>query len=352
MTINAIKILIPAVIAFASGMFLSPIIITTLTSLKMWKKKSVEKALSGGEAIITKQLHNDENKQVPRMGGLVIWLSVTFAAFTLWVIPHIFQSFPDKIDFVSRNQTWIILAAMIFTGILGAIDDISTSGKHVPFIGDRGLSFYWRLLVVFLLSLLMGWWFLFKLGFVEIFVPFFGLVFIGVLILPLISIYLVGMFSVSVIDGIDGLSGGLFAIAFAAYGIIALAQNQVDIAAFCFAVVGGTAAFLWYNVHPAQFYNSETGLLALATSLTLVAFLTNQILILPIIALPLISAPASSIIQIFSKRVLKRKAFLVAPLHHHFQAAGLDAQTVVLRYWIAGMICAFAGVVFALAGSI
>jgi UDP-N-acetylmuramyl pentapeptide phosphotransferase/UDP-N-acetylglucosamine-1-phosphate transferase len=156
MTINAIKILIPAVIAFASGMFLSPVIITTLTSLKMWKKKSVEKALSGGEATITKQLHNDENKQVPRMGGVVIWLSVTFAAFTLWVIPHIFQSFPDKIDFVSRNQTWIILAAMIFTGILGALDDISTSGKHVPLIGDRGLSFYWRLLVVFLLSLLHG----------------------------------------------------------------------------------------------------------------------------------------------------------------------------------------------------
>jgi phospho-N-acetylmuramoyl-pentapeptide-transferase len=162
--------------------------------------------------------------------------------------------------------------------------------------GIDGLS------VVFFLSLFVAWWFLIKLDFIEIFIPFFGLVNIGFLMVPLIVIALVVMSTVSVIDGIDGLSGGLFAVAFASYGIIAVAQDQINIAAFCFSVVGGLIAFLWYNIMPAKFYNSETGLISLSTTLTLIAFLTNQIFVLPIIALPLLSGPISSFLQLFSKK--------------------------------------------------
>lgn len=353
MTVDAIKILIPAVMAFSIGMLAAPSYITFLTNLEMWKKKSAEKTIDGHEATITKQINGDEKRKIPRMGGAIIWGSVLATSAILWLLPQISHLFPDKLDIVSRNQTWLILFAMVTAGILGALDDISSSSKYVPGIGDTGLRLRYRLLTVLLISLFMGWWFFVKLGFDTIFLPFFGMVYVGAFIYLLITFFSVGMFSVSNIDGMDGLSGGLFATAFGSFGIIALAQNQVDIAAFCFAVVGGCVAFLWWNIHPARFYNSETGLLSLSISLTLVAFLTNQLIPLIIICLPLISAPASAIIQIVSKRLRRgKKVFLVAPLHYHFQMKGLSSQTVVMRYWLFSVMCAFVGVVVALAGSL
>jgi phospho-N-acetylmuramoyl-pentapeptide-transferase len=353
MTIDAIKILIPAVMAFSIGMMVAPTYINLLTRLEIWKKKSAEKTIDGHEATLTKQINGDEKRKIPRMGGVLIWGSVLTTSLILWILPRFIHFIPDKLDIVSRNQTWLILFGMVVAGVLGAIDDISSSSKYVPGIGSDGLRLRYRLLVVLLISLFMGWWFFVKLGFDSVFLPFVGMVYVGSLIYFLITFFSVGMFSVSNIDGIDGLSGGLFATAFGSFGIIALAQNQVDIAAFCFAVVGGCLAFLWWNIHPAKFYNSETGLLSLSISLTLVAFLTNQLVPLIIICLPLISAPASAIIQIASKRLRSgKKVFLVAPLHYHFQMKGLASQTVVMRYWLFGVMCAFVGVVVALAGTL
>jgi phospho-N-acetylmuramoyl-pentapeptide-transferase len=351
MTINAIKILLAAVATFTIAYSISPFYIRLLTKYEFWKKKSVEKTTDGREATITKTIHNDENKKVPRMGGVVIWSAVFVVALFFWVVSETIP-FINKIDFVSRNQTWLIIFGMVFTGVLGALDDMSTCGKKIPIIGDKGLSFKWRLLVVFFLSLFIGWWFYQKLVFVDLFVPFFGIVTVGFLIVPIIIIVTVAMSAVSVIDGIDGLSGGLFAIAFASFGIIAYAQDQINIAAFCFAVVGACIAFLWFNIFPAKYYNSETGLLSLSTSLTLIAFLTNQLFVLPIIALPLLSAPFSSFVQLFAKKFLGRKIFLVAPMHHHFQAKGFKSETVVMRYWIFAIMCSFFGVIIALAGNL
>jgi phospho-N-acetylmuramoyl-pentapeptide-transferase len=317
----------------------------------MWKKKSVQKTTDGHDAVITARLHNDENKKTPRLGGAIIWSSVFMVACFFWLLSESIP-FINKIDFVSRNQTWIIIFGMVITGLLGALDDISSCGKYVPIIGDKGLSFKWRILTVFFLSIFIAWWFFTKLGFIEVFVPFLGMLNIGFLVVPLIILATIVMSAVSVIDGIDGLSGGLFAIAFASFGIIAIAQTQINIAAFCFAVVGACTAFLWWNIMPAKFYNSETGLLSLSTSLTLIAILTNQIFVLPVIALPLLSAPVSSFVQIFSKKFLKRKILTVAPIHHHFQANGMHSYTVVMRYWIFALMCSFFGIIIALAGSL
>jgi phospho-N-acetylmuramoyl-pentapeptide-transferase len=270
---------------------------------------------------------------VVRPGGVVIWLSVFTVASVFWILSE-YIPFINKIDFMSRNQTWLIVFGMIFTGLLGLIDDLSICGKKFPVIGDKGLSFKWRILVMFLLSLFIAYWFFVKLGLVEIFIPFFGLVHIGILILPLIILAVIVMSCVSVIDGID------------------VAQDQINIAAFCFAVVGACTAFLWYNIMPAKFYNSETGVLSLSTSLTLIALLTNQLFVLPIIAAPLLSGPVSSFLQIFSKKFFKKKIFIVAPMHHHFQAVGFASHTVVMRYWIVSIMCAFIGTILALAGSL
>jgi phospho-N-acetylmuramoyl-pentapeptide-transferase len=277
--------------------------------------------------------------------------SVFIIACFFWLLADNIP-FINKIDFISRNQTWIIIFGMVFTGLLGLVDDLSICGKKFPLIGDHGLSFKWRVLVMFLLSLFVAYWFVVKLEMLEVFIPFFGLVHVGLLIVPAIILAFVVMTAVSVIDGIDGLSGGLFAVSFASYGLIAIAQDQINIAAFCFAVVGACVAFLWFNIMPAKYYNSETGVLSLSISLTLIALLTNQLFVLPIIAAPLLSGPFSSFLQVFFKRVLKRKVFVVAPMHHHFQALGYASHTVVMRYWIVSIMCAFVGTILALAGSL
>jgi phospho-N-acetylmuramoyl-pentapeptide-transferase len=130
--------------------------------------------------------------------------------------------------------------------------------------------------------------------------------------------------------------------------MIAFAHGQNNIAALCFVIVGGIMAFLWFNIPPAKFYLSETGMLALSLSLAVIAFLTNAVMYLPIIALPLVATTLSVILQLVWKKVLKRKLFLVAPLHHHFEAKGWSKYQVTMRYWIISYMCALLGVVIAL----
>ncbi|OHA61551.1 MAG: hypothetical protein A2556_01355 [Candidatus Vogelbacteria bacterium RIFOXYD2_FULL_44_9] len=140
------------------------------------------------------------------------------------------------------------------------------------------------------------------------------------------------------------------AIIFAAYTFIAFFQNQIDLAAFCAVVTGGTLAFLWFNIPPARFYMSETGILGLTTALTVIAFLTDTVLILPLIALPLLATSLSVIIQLGSKKLRHgKKVFLVAPLHHHFEAIGWPAYKVVMRYWVISIIAAIIGMIIAIA---
>jgi phospho-N-acetylmuramoyl-pentapeptide-transferase len=152
------------------------------------------------------------------------------------------------------------------------------------------------------------------------------------------------------VDGVDGLSGGVMSAVFTAYGMIAYANGQVNLAAFCFVVVGGIMAFLWFNIPPALFYLTETGMLSLSLSLSVVAFLTNAVAYLPIIALPLLATTASVILQLTWKKIFKKKLFLVAPMHHHFQALGWPSYKVTMRYWIVSYICAMLGVIIALVG--
>lgn len=162
---------------------------------------------------------------------------------------------------------------------------------------------------------------------------------------------MLALFSGSVIDGIDGLSGGIMSAIFTAYAGIAFFQNQIDLAAFCMVIVGGILAFLWFNIPPARFYMTETGILGLTTTLAVVAFLTNSVIVLPIIALPLFVASGSVIIQQLSKKFRNgKKVFLVAPIHHHFEAIGWPAYKVTMRFWVVSMICAALGMIIALIG--
>jgi phospho-N-acetylmuramoyl-pentapeptide-transferase len=271
----------------------------------------------------------------------------------LWLISK-FDPTPvtQKLEFISRNQTWLPLFAMAVGAIVGAIDDLlvveAYKGRLNSYIGG-GLSFPVRLFAVSALGLFAGWWFYAKLGVDYVYMPFHGNVHLGGFLFTLFFVIVtLATFSTGVIDGVDGLSGGVMSAVFTAYGMIAYSHGQVNISAFCFVVVGGIMAFLWFNIPPALFYLSETGMLALSLSLSVIAFLTNAVVYLPIIALPLMATTLSVILQLFWKKFFKRKLFLVAPLHHHFQALGWASSKVTMRYWIVSYMCAMLGVVIAL----
>ncbi|MDQ5962675.1 MAG: hypothetical protein QG653_482 [Patescibacteria group bacterium] len=349
-TTDFIKVIFPAIISFGVGIMASPFVISFLNKHKLWKKRNVSKTIDGKEATITATLHNDVLAPVPRLGGSVVWIAVFVTTFLFWLLQFIFPDpLSDKLDFVSRNQTWLPIFAMIVGAFVGTIDDLlvveAFGSKLNSYIGG-GLSFPVRLAAVSSLGLFAGWWFFAKLGVASIYLPFYGPIYLGGLIFILFFVVVtLAVFSTGVIDGIDGLSGGVMSAVFTAYGLIAFLNGQINIAALCFVIVGGILAFLWYNIPPAKFYLSESGMLALTLALAIIAFLTDAVLYLPIIALPLVVTTLSVILQLVWKKTFKRKLFLVAPIHHHFQAKGWPAHTVTMRYWIVSYVCALLGVV-------
>ncbi len=350
LALDPFKVLLPAVLSFIVGVIIAPAIGRFLVRHQLWKKKNVSRTIDGKEATITASLHNDEKLPVPRLGGVVVWGSVFATALLLWSISKVYPTvFTEKLDFISRNQTWLPLFAMFVGAVVGGLDDLlvveAFGSKLNSYIGG-GLSFPIRLLAVSALGLFAGWWFYFKLGVDSVYIPFYGDLQMGGLVFILFFIIVtLATFSTGVIDGVDGLSGGVMSAIFTAYGMIAYFHGQVDIATLCFVIVGGIMAFLWFNIPPAMFYLTETGMLALSLSLSVIAFLTDAVMYLPIIAFPLLVTTASVILQLFWKRVFKKKLFLVAPLHHHFQAKGWPSYKVAMRYWIVSYMCAMLGVI-------
>ena len=346
-----IKIFLPTLVTFIIGILITPLISHFLYKYKCWKKKSVVATTDGRTATISQKLHNDEERKTPRMGGLIVWLSAGLTILIFWLLSFFDSIFFIKANFLSRSQTWLPIFTLILGGLFGLIDDyFSVIERYDQKAG--GLSSKKRLLMVFIFGLIGAWWFAAKLGTTDIFVPFYGLLNLNWIIFSILFVLvMLGTYSGGVIDGLDGLSGGVFSLIFSSYGLLALLQNQIDLAAFCFVVVGGLLAFLWFNIPPARFFLSETGIMALTTCLVVVAFLSKQVIVLPIIAFLLLISSLSSSIQLLSKKFRHgKKVFLVAPLHHHFQAKGWPATKVVMRYWIIGSMCATLGIIIVLLG--
>jgi phospho-N-acetylmuramoyl-pentapeptide-transferase len=160
--------------------------------------------------------------------------------------------------------------------------------------------------------------------------------------------------AVNFTDGLDGLAGIIVASAFVAYGVIALLQGQVYLVHFCFTVVGACFAFLWYNAHPAQMIMGDTGSLALGATLGIVALMTGQWLLLPVVALVPVAETMSVILQVLYFKYTRRRfgqgrrVFKMSPLHHHFELLGWSETQVVQRFWLVGLLAAMAGVALAL----
>lgn len=345
------QILIPGATAFCLGMLATPILTHYLYFYKAWKKTPGKRAFDGSVANEFNRLHNDNEVRAPRMGGIVVWGSVLLTILGIALFAKVVPLRALlELDFLSRSQTWLPLAALMVGALTGLIDDLLVITP-----GGEGLRLRWRLLIVIALSSFIGWWFYAKLAVTAVNIPFAFPFHIGVLIIPLFILVSLALYASGVIDGIDGLSGGVFASIFASYTIIAFAQNQIDLAAFCACIVGGLLAFLWFNIPPARFYMSDTGTMALTLTLGVIAFMTDSlgggvgIAVLPIIGGLLVATVVSDVAQILSKKFFGKKLLRIAPLHHHFEAIGWPGQKVVMRYWVLSVVLAFAGVIVALA---
>lgn len=357
MILDIVKVLLPATLGFFVGIGITPTIANYLYRNKMWKKTVKSVAVDGHATPVFSALHKDRELNTPRLGGVIIWLSAFIVGSLIWILAKFttFEVF-TKIEFISRNQTWIPFATLLIGAFVGFIDDIleiKGNGGHIA----GGLSLKKRLFVVATIGLVIGSWFFFKLNVVSIGIPFYGDLFIGWLIIPLFIIVLMAIYSGGVIDGIDGLAGGVFTIMFAAYGLIAFYLDLIDLAAFSALLVGSILAFLWYNIPPARFYMSETGSMALTVTLGVVAFMTDSlgggfgILLLLIIGMPLVITTGSVIINVSSKKLRNgKKVFLSTPIHHHFEALGWPPYKVTMRYWVGSVIFAALGVIIALIG--
>ncbi len=355
--IDVIKIFVPPAIAFFVGILLTPLLTHYLYKYKMWKKKSGKVALDGKDTPIFNALHKEKEVGTPRMGGVIIWGSVLITILIIWLLAKFFpNSTTEKLNFLHRGQTWLPLFTLVAGSLIGLIDDffeVFGNGGHI----SGGLSLKKRLIVVSFISFIGAWWFYVKLGVSSVSIPFDGVVNLGMWFIPFFILVVIAVYASGVIDGIDGLAGGVFASIFSAYAIIAFYQQQIDLAAFCMVIVGAILAFLWFNIPPARFYMSETGTMGLTITLAVVAFLTDAhvggkgVAVLPIIAFPLFITVLSNVIQVISKRFRHgKKVFQIAPLHHHFEAIGWPGYKVTMRYWVISIIFSLMGVIIALSG--
>jgi len=341
---NVIKVFSLAAAASVLAIFWCPLLTHFLYKHKLWKKVARQKAISGEDATVFNNLHKEKEVGTPRMGGLLIWITVVFITFLFSLLSLIFpNTWLEQFNFLSRSQTWLPLFTLVIASIVGLVDDLLVVKGWGKYIGG-GISFRKRLLIVILIGLIGSIWFYQKLGWDTVYVPFVGDVSIGLWYIPLFIMVTIACWSGGIIDGLDGLAGGTFASIFGAFTIIAFSVGKIDLAAFCAVITGTLIAFLWFNIPPARFYMGETGILGLTTVLSVIAFLTDSVYVLPIIAGLLVVEVLSVIIQLASKKFRKKKVFLSTPIHHHFEAIGWPSYKVTMRAWIIGIVLAFVGV--------
>jgi phospho-N-acetylmuramoyl-pentapeptide-transferase len=327
-------IVLLSVASFVLAMLLTPVYTFLAYRYRFWKKQR-QTSTTGEVLEVFTRLHKKKfQRSIPTMAGAI-------GVLTILAVTVIFN--------LDRAQTWLPLAALVGGGAVGLIDDIiNLRGKG---IGVAGLRSSIKFLLIVVIGVVLGWFFYEKLGFTTLQIPFVGALDIGWLIVPLFAFAVTATGNaVNISDGLDGLAGGLLIASYGAFGLIALLQGQFMLAGFCFTVIGALLSYLWFNIYPARFFMGDIGSFAYGAGLGVIAMLTNSLLLLPIIGFIFVIEAGSSLIQIGSKKLFKRKIFLSAPVHHHLEAIGWPETKVTMRFWVIGCVFAFFGVLLAIGG--
>ncbi len=285
-----------------------------------------------------------KKSETPTMGGMIIWVTVLGLALAFFVLRYFLNGFADYFDFVNRAETYLPLAALLLTALVGLADDLFGILGKGPHKG--GLTIAQKLLLYTAVAIVGAWWFYFKLGWDVLYIPFIGSVFIGAWYIPFFIFVLVATaFSTNETDGLDGLAAGTLFLAFSAIAVVAFVLGRYDLTVMNAAILGALLAFLWFNINPAKFFMGDTGSMSLGITLGVMAMLTNTALFLPFFGFILVVESLSVIIQVLSKKLRGKKVFLSAPLHHHFEALGWIESQITMRFWIISAVATIFGLV-------
>jgi phospho-N-acetylmuramoyl-pentapeptide-transferase len=284
----------------------------------------------------------------PTMGGLMVIIPVLLITGLL--------NIANLLGFNFIGQSVLIpMGTLVTFGLLGLIDDLEgIRGKRVFGEGIMARTkALWQVILALVIALILHF------GPTElrsVAIP--GIeerIDIGLLWIPIATFIIVAMSNaVNFSDGLDGLAGSLAAVAFACYGIIAYLQGQVWLAAFCLTMVGALLAFLWFNVHPADLFMGDVGSLAIGATLGVVALMTGQWLLLPIVGAMFVAEALSVTMQISWFKYTRRRygqgrrIFKMAPLHYHFELKGWSETQVMQRFFLCGILAGMLGVALAL----
>lgn len=302
-----------------------------------------------GKATEFAKLHKNKTG-TPSMGAGIILLSI-FSLVAVSVIIHLFSAdiqsmfgVQIKYSLWNRNETYLTLFTLATVGIIGIVDDY----LNVRGIGrTKGLSARVKMVLLTIFSGLGAYWFYVKLGHTSFDLPFLGTLHLGLLYIPIFIFIIIAMANaVNITDGLDGLAGGLLLFNYVVYAFITYNRGLFILSAICMLIVGALIAFLWFNIKPAQFYMGDVGSLALGANLGIMALMTDTITVLLIISGIYILEICSVIIQLTSKKLRNgKKIFRIAPFHHHLEAIGWSEETVVMRFWLIGIILSSIGLI-------
>jgi phospho-N-acetylmuramoyl-pentapeptide-transferase len=314
--VNAVAwALLLGVLAFAVGVAWGPLLIARLRELKMGKRIREEGPQS-----------HQGKAGTPTMGG---WLMVATSIVLALVFLRDYRQFA------------VVLLAMLVFALFGSADDLANMRSR----SGHGFPVRWKFpshgAVALVLALLLYYW----VGASTVWLPLLGTIDLGLVYIPFAALAIFSTAAaVNEADGLDGLAGGLSAIAFAVYGVIALASGLSDLGVLCFLVVGSTLAFLWFNVNPARVFMGDAGALALGAGLATVALVAGQALLLIVIGFVFVIETASVMIQVaYFKSTGGKRFFKMTPLHHHFELAGWSEVQTVQRFWLMGLVAGLVG---------
>lgn len=321
--------------AMITGVLAVPFI-NLLYKLKFQRQREYAAEIGQPMALIDK-LH-EKKVGTPAAGGLL----VLFTAAVLGVVVYQFTSF-------KLNWTIGILAiTFALYGLLGFYDDLRKFLER-PSSGVWGIRARTKLVVQLLFGLLVGYMLYAFMDFSTIRLPFDYSIDLGVWYIPFAALVIATMSNAfNITDGLDGLAGGLLIIALSAFMYLAVAFSTADVVVFIAILIGSLLAYLYFNIYPARFIMGDTGALALGAALAVIALMSHNVFVLPIVGGIFIIEMLSSMIQLISLKFRKKKVFLIAPLHHHFEALGWTETKVTMRFWLFGALFAFLGLWVAL----
>jgi phospho-N-acetylmuramoyl-pentapeptide-transferase len=272
---------------------------------------------------------------IPTMGG-ALFIGVTSA---LWLFVLLLLPQTERDVFIP--QTIVPIGALIFVGVLGAIDDLVNVRYGFGIRGRHKLV--WQTIVGLVGAIYIQKHF----GVNGLYVPLLGEVEIGEVAFIALALFTIVAMSngVNLTDGMDGLAGGTAVFAFLSVAFIAAARGFPWLVVFCAAMVGAIMAFLWFNVHPAEVIMGDTGALALGATLATIALTTGFVLLLPVLGVVFVAETVSVMIQVGSYKLRGKRIFRMSPLHNHFELIGWAEEKVTIRFWLIG---ALAGIVAAI----